>query len=120
MVDALEELGPDADRSGAERPQVLERLRPDAYAISWSKQQVLLLELTRAHDWKQDWANTTNVGKAPGRRYARLQEQMENLLPAGWVVETVPLTIGIRGSLHVPTWSRILDRLGITARITSV
>ena len=79
---------------------------------------MLLLELTRAHDWKQDWANTTNVGKAPGRRYARLQEQMENLLPAGWVVETVPLTIGIRGSLTVPTWSKILGRFGITDRIT--
>ena len=69
---------------------------------------MLLLELTRAHDWKQDWADTTDAFKT--RRYRRLQEQMEALLPAGWVVQVVPLTIGIRGSLHVPTWSRILVR----------
>jgi len=38
---------------------------------------------------------------------------MQGLLPGGWVVETVPLTIGIRGSICKPTWVRILDRLGI-------
>ena len=116
MVDTLEEMEPDADMSDAERPQALVRLRPDAFAISWSKRQVLLLELTRAHDWKQDWAVTTDAFKT--QRYERLQEQMQALLPAGWVVETVPLTIGIRGSLHVPTWFRILCRFGITDRIT--
>ena len=116
MVDTLEEMEPDADMSDAERPQVLVRLRPDAFAISWSKRQVLLLELTRAHDWTQDWAVSTGALKT--QRYERLQEQMQALLPVGWMVETVPLTIGIRGSLTVPTWSRILGRFGITDRIT--
>ena len=111
MVDALEEMAPDDDMADVERPQVLARLRPDAFAISWSKRQILLLELTRAHDWKQNWAETTDAFKT--QRYERLQVQMQGLLPGGWVVETVPLTIGIRGSICKPTWARILDRLGI-------
>jgi hypothetical protein len=41
---------------------------------------------------------------------------MLNLLPQGWKVETVPLTVGIRGSIHEPSWLRILDRFGISAR----
>ena len=43
---------------------------------------------------------------------------MQDLLPRGWVVETVPLTVGIRGSLHEPTWRGILGRFGIAAQIT--
>jgi len=34
------------------------------------------------------------------------------------VVETVPLTIGVRGSIQKPTWRRILDRFGIETRDT--
>jgi hypothetical protein len=52
------------------------------------------------------------------QRYARLQTRMQALLPWEWVVETVPLTIGVRGSIHEPTWRRILDRFGIETRAT--
>jgi hypothetical protein len=31
-------------------------------------------------------------------------------------VETLPLTVGIRGSIHEPSWLKILDRFGISAR----
>ena len=41
---------------------------------------------------------------------------MLNLLPRGWTVETVPLTVGIRGSIHEPSWLKILDRFGICMR----
>ena len=41
--------------------------------------QVLLLELTRAHNWGQDWYETTGTFKI--QKYKRLQEQMLNLLP---------------------------------------
>ena len=116
MVDALEEMAPDVDMSDSERPQVLARLRPDAFAISWSTRRILLLELTCAHDWKQDWAHTTDSFKV--RRYQHLQEQMQDLLPGGWAVETVPLSIGIRVSLDKPSWLRILGRFGITAPTT--
>ena len=40
-----------------------------------------------------------------------------NLLPRGWAVEVIPLTVGIRGSLHdsEPCWLEILDRFGISS-----
>ena len=112
MVDELDEMETDDD----DQPGVLTRLRPDAWAVSWGKRQVLLLELTRAHDWRQDWASVTDTFKV--QRYAQLQTRMQALLPRGWMVETVPLTIGVRGSLHEPTWRRILDRFGIETRAT--
>ena len=114
MIDDLEE--PESDPSGAEEGNIqdLSRLRPDGWAISWGKRQVLMLELTRAHDWRQDWFEITDAAKT--LRYKRLQERMLNLLPQGWKVETVPLTVGIRGSIHEPSWLRILDRFGISAR----
>jgi hypothetical protein len=108
----------DEDLTGVEHHvQTLSRPRPDACAVSWCKRQVLLLELTRAHDWRQDWASTTDTFKV--RRYARLQRRMQDLLPRGWVVETVPLTIGIRGSLHEPMLRRrISERMGASSQIT--
>ena len=50
MVDELrDEMEVDDDLPGVAHLQSLTLLRPDAWAISWSKRQVLLLELTRAH-----------------------------------------------------------------------
>ena len=49
-----------------------------------------------------DWASTTDAFKV--QQYARLQTRMQDLLPQRWVVETVPLTVVIRGVLHEPTW----------------
>ena len=43
---------------------------------------------------------------------------MQDLLPRGWVVETVPLTVEIRGPLPEQAWRATLDRFGITARST--
>jgi hypothetical protein len=108
MVDELDEAD-DTDQE-VDHLHPLARLRPDIWAISWSKRQVLLLELTRANDWRQDWASTTDAFKV--HWYARLQTRMQSLLPQGWVVDTVPLTVGIRGSLDEPAWDRTLDRFG--------
>ena len=118
MVAALKEPDDDthAIRREYDHPQDSSRLRPDAIAISWSKRQVLLLELTPAYDWRQDWYEATDAFKT--RRYKPLQERMLGLLPRGWVVETMPLTIGIRGSLHEPTWRKTLDRLGCSSQVT--
>jgi hypothetical protein len=92
IVDELDELDQmemsDEDMTVVDNVQTLSRLRPDALAVSWSKRQVFLLELTRAHDWRQDWARTTDTYKV--QRYARLQTQMQDLPglpPRGWVVE---------------------------------
>ena len=116
MIDDIEESELEADGLG--RQQVLARLRPDAWAISWSSRQILLLELTRAHDWNEGWSRATDESKRG--RYARLRERMQDLLPTGWSVETVPLTVGIRGSLQVSTWVRLLERFGINTRATQV
>ena len=118
MVDELDEMDIDDDLTGDENLQALARLLPDAWAISWGKRQVLLLELTRAHDWREDWASTTDTFKM--QRYARLQQRMQDLLPRGWVVDTVPLTAsaGIRRSLHEPIWRRILERFGMSSKTT--
>ena len=42
MIDGMEESELEADGLG--RQQVLARLRPDAWAISWSSRQILLLQ----------------------------------------------------------------------------
>ena len=45
---------------------------------------------------------------------------MQGLLPTGWSVETVPLTVGIRGSLQVSTWVGLLGRVGVSTGATQV
>jgi hypothetical protein len=118
MIDELdsEEMDADGVLTRDEDGPALARLRPDIWAVSWCKRQVLLLELTRANDWRQDWSSTTDSTKI--QRYARLRTRMQDLLPQGWVVETIPLNVGIRGSLPVPAWRETLVRLGITSQIT--
>ena len=108
MIDELEleESELEADVLGR-RP----RLGPDAWAISWSSRQILMLDLTRAHDWHQEWSIATHESRIG--RYTRLREEMQGLLPTGWRVETIPLTVGIRGSLQVSTWVRLLYRFGV-------
>jgi hypothetical protein len=115
MVDELDEAGMDIDQTEDNDVPALARLRPDIWAVSWCKRKVLILELTRASDWRQEWAHTTDSQKI--QRYARLQSRMQGLLPQGWTVDTVPLTVGIRGSLPVPAWRGTLERFGITSRI---
>ena len=115
MIDGLEEPDEDTDRVAEEHPQDLSRLRPDAWGISWGNRQVLLLEPTRAHDQGQEWYEISDAFKT--QRYKRLQERM-NLLPRGWAVEIVPLTVRIRGSFYEPGWLKTLDRFGISSQVT--
>ena len=124
MVDKIEGIGAEAEaeegsvleeQDFAGNQQVLERLRPDAWAISWGRRQVLMLELTWAHDGNPDWVH--NVEESKCRRYRRLQEEMMRSLP-GWVVETVPLTVGTRGSIPVSAWLMNLTRLGVSTHTT--
>ena len=112
MVDDLEDPGSQDVMQGTDHQQELSRLLPDGWAISWSLQQVLLLELTRAYDWRCDWHISTDLRKI--QRYQSLQERMTLLLPPGWTVEIVPVTIGIRGSFEAIRWSDFLARFGMT------
>ena len=81
LIDGLEEPDSITARPQEEHAQNLSRLRPDAWAISWGNLQVLLLELTRAYDWRQDWYETTNAFKI--QKYKRLQERMLTLYHGG-------------------------------------
>ena len=112
MVDELENDSPDSVSTDSEHQKTLGRLRPDAWALSWSRRQVLILELTRAHDWQEEWYSITDSNKT--LRYARLQEMMMRLLPQGWTVEIIPLTLGIRGSFNEGSWAQVLDKFDIT------
>ena len=112
MIDELEDDNPDRVPTDSDHQQTIGRLRPDGWALSWSRRQVLILELTRAHDWQEDWHSITDSNKT--LRYARLQEMMMSLLPQGWTVEILPLTLGIRGSFNEGSWAQILDRFDIT------
>ncbi|MFM7712276.1 MAG: hypothetical protein ACKO7A_05950, partial [Microcystis sp.] len=121
VVDDLEEtdyepdIGDNSDdgMEDGENTRSMGRLRPDAWGISWSRRQVLILELTRAHDLRQDWYITTDNYKL--ERYRRLQERMQSLLPQGWTVTTLPLTLGVPGSFDEQSWKLILDRLGFNS-----
>jgi len=104
-------MGPNEDRADEDGQQI-NRPRPDGWAISWSRRQVLILELTRAHDWQEDWHTITDRNKT--LRYTRLQELIRASLPQGWIVEIITLTLGIRGSFDEGRWAQILDRFGIT------
>jgi hypothetical protein len=42
--------------------------------------------------------NLPSHGKCQIHSLAQLQERMQRELPEGWEVETVPLTVGVRGS----------------------
>ena len=77
---------------------------------------MLLLELTRAYNWRQDWYETKNAFKI--QKYKRLQARMLTMLPRGWEVEVILLTVGIviRGSFHEPCWLEILHRFGISSQ----
>jgi len=93
------------------------RKRPDAIAIDWSGRVLLLLEFTRAGDWRDDWHIATDAYKQT--RYRAVQETLARHLPA-WSVETLTWTLGIRGSYSEPAWQANLNRLGLTPRDSSV
>lgn len=115
MVDELEESNESdpEDSDDVAVARTMGRLRPDGWAVSWSRRQVLILELTRASDWRQDWYVTTDNNKLA--RYRHLQERMQNLLPQGWTVSTLPLTLGIRGSFNETSWIQLLNRFGMSS-----
>ena len=52
------------------------------------QRQILLLEITRAHDWHEEWSRATDESKRG--RYARLRERMQGLLPTGWSWKQFP------------------------------
>ena len=109
MVDEFEDSELEGSELGVEDFAALLRKRPDGFAISWSQRRVYVLEITRAYDAGEDWAEVTDERKQ--RRYEPLREKMSRFLPPAWQVETLLFTVRVRGSLAEITWQATLARL---------
>jgi hypothetical protein len=109
MVDEFEDSELEGSELGVEDFAALLRKRPDGFAISWSQRRVYVLEITRAYDAGEDWAEVTDERKQ--RRYEPLREKMSRFPPPAWQVETLLFTVGVRGSLAEKRWQATLARL---------
>ena len=47
-------------------------------------------------------------------RYVPLRDKLSRCLPAGWTVDILPLSLGVRGSYSEQTWRAALERFGVT------
>jgi ribonuclease HI len=89
-----------------------QRKRPDAWAVSWDKRVLLILEFTRPNDRCALSLHDTDTFKTA--RYTPLRDRLARLLPA-WEVDIQTYTVGIRGSHDPDRWHANLRRLGMTA-----
>ena len=111
MCDELQDEDLEGSEEEAEAAASLRRKRPDAFLISWGRRRLVILEFTRAYDRESDWALTTDDRKR--QRYLPLQTKLADNLP-GWQVETVALSVGVRGSIDELIWQDSLTRIGIS------
>lgn len=88
----------------------LGRKRPDAWAISWAKKTIYILEFTRPNDSRPDWDAIT--GDYKRGRYQPVRDCIHRSLPT-WTVEILCFTMGIRGSYNEQEWSRNLGLFAI-------
>ena len=43
-----------------------------------------------------------------------LRDKLTRCLPAGWIVDILPLSLGVRGSFDEQTWRAALERFNLT------
>ena len=96
----------------ADADAATQRKRPDAWAVSWDKRCLLILEFTRPNDRCELSLHDTDTLKTA--RYTPLRDRLARLLPA-WTVDIQTYTVGIRGSHNPDKWHANLGRLGMTA-----
>ena len=109
MVDAHLEGGED----GEGRAEDIQRKRPDAWAINWSRRRLVILEFTRPNDQGVDALSSTDACKVA--RYTPLRDQLAQSLP-GWRVEIQAYSMGIRGSHDLERWKEQLGEFGLSER----
>ena len=100
-----EEVQTDADMEA-------HRKRPDAWAVSWDKRRLLILEFTRPNDRGELSLHETDLYKMA--RYKSLRDLLGRFLP-GWEVEIHTYTVGIRGSHNPVRWYAQLRQFEISA-----
>jgi hypothetical protein len=72
----------------------ISRKRPDAWTVHWV---VFILEFTRPNDGADDWKTRTDAHKE--EKHRPLQDKIAAQLQ-GCKVETIPFSLGIRGSFN--------------------
>ena len=101
-----EEVQTDADMEA-------HRKRPDAWAVSWKKRRLLILEFTRPNDRGELSLHETDLYKMA--RYKSLRDLLVARHLPGWEVEIHTYTVGIRGSHDLVRWHAQLRRFEISA-----
>ena len=113
--DEIEDMHLDGEGDPADADAAFQRKRPDAWAVSWDKRSLLILEFTRPNDRCALSLQDTDAYKI--ERYTPLRNRLAVLLP-GWEVEILTFTIGIRGSYDPNRWNTNLSLFGLTAAQT--
>jgi hypothetical protein len=114
----LQGLTQPADQMGGEEEQAdadptTQRKRLDAWAVSWDKWILLILELTRSNDRCEPSLHDTDMFKTA--LHTPRQNRPARLLPR-WEVDIQTYTVGIQGSHdHLDRWQAQLRRFGVTA-----
>ena len=107
-----EQLEAEVEEEAASSLDSMLRKRPDAWAVSWEKRKLFIMEFTRPNDKESDFSQSTDRMKS--ERYLPLKDRLSSLLH-DWEVDVLPFTIGIRGSLDEEVWKARLGRLGLTS-----
>ena len=110
--DEVTDVHLEGEREQSDTDAAIQRKRPDAWAVSWDKRRLLILEFTRPNDRCELSLHDTDTFKMV--RYIPLRDRLARLLPA-WEVDIQTYTVGIRGSHDPNRWHANLERLGMSA-----
>jgi hypothetical protein len=83
--DEVTEMHLEGEEEQAEADAATQRKRPDAWAVSWDKRCLLILEFTRPNDRCELSLHDTDMLKTV--RYSPLRDRLARLLP-GWEEDT--------------------------------
>jgi hypothetical protein len=110
--DEVDNLHLEGEEVQADADMTAQRKRPEAWAVSWEKRRLLILEFTRPNDRGELSLHETDLYKTA--LYKSLLDLLVRLLP-GWKVEIQTYMVCIRAS-HDPDdrWYTQLLRLEVT------
>ncbi len=109
--DEVDELHLEGEKVQADADMAAQRKRPDAWAVSWEKRRLLILEFTLPNDRGELSLNETDLYKTA--LYKSLLDLLARLLP-GWEVEVQTYTVCILGSHDPDRWHAQLRLLEVT------
>ncbi len=104
--DELTDLKLDGEGEDMDTDAMIQRKRPDAWAIHWGKRCLFVLELTRPND--RDALALQNTDSLKTARYTPLRDRLVILLSA-WEVGKQSYPMGIRGSHDPDRWRANLN-----------